>query len=87
MRTQSHVCENPISSFVNVYIDPGKPQGLPHTGAFLEIEAGGCPRYRCPRALRADEIHALALVRPRVFCCIVIANADCACSIGRGRDL
>ncbi len=56
-------------------------------GAFLEIEAGGCPRQRCPRAVRADEIYAPALIRPRVCCCIVIANADCACSIGRGHDL
>ncbi len=53
-------------------------------GAFLEIEAGGCPTYRWPRA---DEIYAPALIRPRVCCCIVIANADCACSIGRGHDL
>ncbi len=42
MRTQSHVCENPISSFVNVYIDPGnpgKPQGLPHTLLFFQMLA------------------------------------------------
>ncbi len=48
------------------------------TGAFLEIEAG---------AARADEIYAPALIKPRVCCCIVIANADCACSNGRGHDL
>ncbi len=50
------------------------------TGEFLEIEAGGCPRYRWPRAI----IYAPALIRPRVYCCI---NADCACSIGRGHDM
>ena len=52
-------------------------------GAFLEIEAGGA---QCTDG-RAAEIYAPALIRPHVFCCTVVANADCACSIGRGRDL
>ncbi len=52
------------------------------TGAFLEIEAGGA---QCTDG--AAGIYAPALIRPRVCCCIVIANADCACSIGRGHDL
>ncbi len=41
----------------------------PVAGAFLEIEAGGCRRQRCPRAVRADEIYAPALIKPRVCCC------------------
>ncbi len=35
MRTQSHVCENPISSFVrSTSILHGNPQCLPHTQLF-----------------------------------------------------
>ncbi len=55
-------------------------------GAFLEIEAGGCRRQRCPRAVRADEIYAPALINPVFVVATVISNADCACSIGRGHD-
>ena len=55
---------------------------IPTPGAFLEIEAGGAQGRR-----GGAQIYAPALIRPRVFRCIVIANADCACSIGRGHEL
>ncbi len=41
---------------------------LRDAGAFLEIEAGGCRRQRCPCAQRAAEIYAPALIKPRVCC-------------------
>ncbi len=59
----------------------------PLTGAFLEIEVGGCSMSNgAVRTARGQNLHP-ALIRPCVFRSIVIANADCACSIGRGHDL
>ncbi len=55
--------------------------------AFPEIEAEGSWSVQIAAGARATEIYAPALIRQRVFWCIVIANADCACSIGRGLDL